>query len=207
MAFEFDFTEEKLAQILKGNTQIPHWFKALSDILPEYQITSAKRVAAFIAQAAHESGNFTALQENLNYRAETLSKIWPSRFPPAVAAQYAHNPEMIANRAYCDRMGNGPEASGDGFKYCGRGLFQLTGKDNYQNFADSLETDLDKVAEYMHTFEGAVQSACWFWETNNLNRFADSGDIKGMTKVINGGYLGLEERLSHYNHAIDVLES
>jgi putative chitinase len=205
MAFEFDFTQEKLGAIISGNSETPHWFKALSDILPDYNITSVHRVAAFLAQAAHESANFTALQENLNYKAETLSKVWPSRFPPDVAQQYAHNPEQIANRAYANRMGNGPEESGDGFRYCGRGLFQLTGKDNYQAFADSLQTDLDKVTGYMHTFEGAVQSACWFWENNNLNALADSGDIKQMTKVINGGYLGLEERLTHYNHAMQVL--
>jgi putative chitinase len=102
-------------------------------------------------------------------------------------------------------MGNGPEASGDGFRYCGRGLIQLTGKNNYQAFADSLEMDVEDVPEYLATFEGAAQSACWFWESNNLNRFADKGDIKGLTKAINGGYIGLEDREHHYNHALHVL--
>jgi putative chitinase len=207
MALEFDLTAEMLTQVIGKNPNIDHWVKALTEILPDYGITTPKRVAAFIAQAAHESGNFTALQENLNYRAETLSKVWPSRFPPNVAGQYAHNPEAIANRAYGGRMGNGPEETGDGFKYCGRGLIQLTGKDNYQAFADSMECGLDEVANYMHTFEGAVQSACWFWESNNLNKWADAGDIKTMTKIINGGYLGLEDRINHYNHALEVFEA
>ena len=112
---------------------------------------------------------------------------------------------MIANRAYCDRMGNGPEESGDGWRYAGKGLIQLTGKDNYTRFAESIETPVEQLPEYLGTFEGAVQSACWFWETNGLNQFADSGDILTLTKRINGGTLGLEERTQHYQHAIQVL--
>jgi putative chitinase len=125
-------------------------------------------------------------------------------FPPDIAAQYAHNQPKIANRAYGSRMGNGDEASGDGWKYCGRGLIQLTGKNNYQAFADSLEMSVDDVPEYLGTFEGAAQSACWFWETNNLNTFADKGDILTMTKRINGGTLGLADRQKHYDHALHV---
>jgi putative chitinase len=105
---------------------------------------------------------------------------------------------------YANRLGNSDEASGDGYRYCGRGLIQLTGKNNYQNFADSIETDVEEVSEYLGTFEGAVQSGCWFWETNNLNKWADAGDIKTMTKVINGGYIGLEDRIKHYDHALHV---
>jgi putative chitinase len=102
-------------------------------------------------------------------------------------------------------MGNGDEASGDGWRFCGKGLIQLTGRDNYQDFADSIETPIDEVSEYLQTFEGAAQSACWFWETNNLNREADVGDIKTMTRKINGGYIGLEDRFKHYHHALDIL--
>jgi putative chitinase len=102
-------------------------------------------------------------------------------------------------------MGNGDEASGDGFRYCGRGLIQLTGKSNYQAFADSLEMKVEDVPEYLQTFEGAAQSACWFWESNNLNKHADAGDIKTMTKVINGGYIGLDDRIAHYEHAKHIL--
>ena len=198
-------TLEQLKQIIPGNPYVEQWCDALNKLLPDYEINTPQRIAAFLAQCAHESANFTALQENLNYKAASLSRVWPSRFPPGIAEQYAHNPEKIANRAYCDRMGNGNEASGDGWRYCGRGLIQLTGKDNYTDFADSIGVTPEEVSEYLGTFEGAAQSACWFWESNNLNRFADVGDIKGLTKAINGGYIGLEDREKHYGHALHVL--
>ena len=203
--FAFNFTPEQLAQIIPNNPYVAEWYDAVSRILPDYEINTVPRVAAFLAQCAHESANFTALKENLNYTAASLSRVWPSRFPPAIAEQYAHNQEMIANRAYCDRMGNGPEESGDGWRYAGKGLIQLTGKDNYTRFAESIETPVEQLPEYLGTFEGAVQSACWFWETNGLNQFADAGDILTLTKRINGGTLGLEERTRHYQHACHVL--
>lgn len=202
-------SEAQLKQLLPRNPHVPYWHHALEQLLPDYDINTPKRIAAFIAQCAHESGGFTALKENLNYRWETLRKIWPRYFPTdAIAKDYATrlNKQMhIANRAYANRMGNGDEASGDGWKFCGRGLIQLTGRNNYQAFADSLEMSIDDVPEYLGTFEGAAQSACWFWESNNLNRFADKEDIKGLTKAINGGYLGLEDRIKHYQHALHVL--
>ena len=200
-----EITQQQLGACIGNNPYLEHWAEALNKILPDYDITTPQRVAAFIAQAAHESGGFTALHENLNYRPETLRKVFPRYFPDdATAARYAHNPEMIANKVYANRMGNGDEASGDGFRYCGRGLIQLTGHDNYQNFADSVGMDVTQVPEYLQTFEGAVQSACWFWENNNLNQYADSGDILTMTKRINGGTIGLEDRQKHYNQALQV---
>ena len=206
MSFNFNFTEGHLAQLIPGNPYVPQWYAALNMILPDYGINTVPRVAAFVAQCAHESGNFRLLQENLNYRAESLMKVWPSRFPNIeIARQYAQKPEAIANRAYCDRMGNGPESSGDGWRYAGKGLIQLTGKDNYSRFAESIETPVEEVAEYLTTFEGAVQSACWFWEVNNLNQWADAGDIVTLTKRINGGTIGLEDRQKHYQHALHVL--
>jgi len=199
-------TQQQLSQIIPGNTYVEHWCEALNNILPDYEINTPQRVAAFLAQCAHESGGFNALQENLNYKAESLMRTWPSRFPNMeVANHYAHNPELIANKVYADRMGNGPESSGDGWKYCGRGLIQLTGKDNYQAFADSLQMNVEDVPAYLGTFEGAIQSACWFWENNNLNQYADNGDITTMTKRINGGTIGLEDRMKHYQHALQVL--
>jgi putative chitinase len=132
--------------------------------------------------------------------------VWPRHFPNIdIAKQYAKKPEKIANKAYANRMGNGDESSGDGWKFIGRGLIQLTGRNNYQAFADSIETDIEDIPEYLQTFEGAVQSACWFWETNNLNRWADTGDIKEMTRRINGGFIGLDDRIKHYKHALHVL--
>ena len=205
MSFTFDFTKQQLAQLIPGNPYLDHWYNALNQLLPDYEINTPQRVAAFLAQCAHESGGFRALKENLNYKAESLVKVFPKYFPNLdIANQYAHNQEKIANRVYGGRMGNGPEESGDGFKYCGRGLIQLTGKQNYTNFADSIETPVEEVPEFLGTFEGAVQSACWFWETNNLNQFADKGDILTMTKRINGGTIGLEDRTKHYNHALHV---
>ena len=203
---DFILTRDQLAQLLPGNPYLDYWYSALERCLPDYDINTPQRVAAFMAQCAHESGNFKFLKENLNYRAESLCKVWPRYFPSLdVARQYAQNQERIANRAYANRMGNGPEESGDGWKFCGRGLIQLTGRNNYQSFADSIETDIEDVPHYLQTFEGAVQSACWFWESNNLNKWADVGDMVTLTKKINGGTLGLEDRIKHYNHALHVL--
>jgi putative chitinase len=197
---------EQLAQLIPGNPYITEWHEALSLCLPDYDINTPRRIAAFIAQCAHESSNFRVLKENLNYRAVTLRRVFPKYFPTDELANiYAGKPEKIANRVYGNRMGNGPEESGDGFRYCGRGLIQLTGKNNYQAFADSIETPVEDIPEYLATFEGAVQSACWFWETNNLNQWADKGDILTLTKRINGGTIGLEDRIKHYNHALHVL--
>jgi putative chitinase len=205
--FEFNFTQAQLAKILPGNPFIEHWYEALCKILPDYDINTVPRVAAFLAQTAHESGGYRALTENLNYRAVTLRKVFPKYFPTdELANAYAQKPEMIANRVYGGRMGNGDEHSGDGFRYCGRGLIQLTGKQNYCRFAESIETPVEELPEFLGTFEGAIQSACWFWETNNLNQWADAGDILKMTKIINGGTIGLEDRQKHFHHAIEVLQ-
>jgi putative chitinase len=202
-------TKEQLAQLIPGNPYLDQWCDALNEILPEYGIDTPQRVAAFIAQCAHESGNFRALKENLNYRPETLRKLFSKYFPTDdLARAYASMPnkqEAIANRIYASRMGNGDEQSGDGFRFCGRGLIQLTGRDNYTFFAGSLDIPVEEAAEYLQTFEGAVQSACWFWETNNLNQWADKDDILTLTKRINGGTIGLEDRKKHYEHAKHVL--
>jgi putative chitinase len=204
--FTFDFTQAKFEEIIGKNPNANHWFEALSEILPDYEINTVPRVAAFLAQTAHESGGYRAIKENLNYKAESLCKVWPRYFPNIdIARQYAQQPEKIANRAYGGRMGNGPEESGDGWKFAGKGLIQLTGKDNYTRYAQSLEISLDEASEHLTTFEGCVQSAAWFWEANNLNQFADSGDILTMTKRINGGTIGLEDRQKHYTHALHVL--
>ena len=204
-----ELTLEQLKQLLPKNPYVDHWHRALAQLLPDYEINTPQRIAAFIAQCAHESGGFTALKENLNYKAPTLRKLFAKYFPTdELANEYANKPnkqEAIANRIYANRMGNGDEASGDGFRYCGRGLIQLTGKSNYQNFADSLEMNVEDVPAYLATFEGAAQSACWFWESNNLNKWADTGDIKELTRRINGGYIGLEDRIKHYEHALHVM--
>jgi putative chitinase len=198
-------TKEQLQSCIGNNPYLEGWTEALNKILPDYNIDTPERVAAFIAQCAHESGNFVFLKENLNYRAESLMRTWPRYFPTIdIATQYARRPERIANRAYANRMGNGDEASGDGWRYAGKGLIQLTGKNNYEAFAESIETPVEEIPAYLETFEGAVQSAAFFWETNNLNQWADKGDILTLTKRINGGTIGLDDRIKHYNHALHV---
>lgn len=200
-----EITREQLAQIIPKNPYIDQWCTALNKLLPDYGIDTPQRVAAFLAQCAHESGGFVFLKENLNYRAASLRKVFPKYFPTdELAQQYEKQPEKIANRIYGSRMGNGDEASGDGYRYCGRGLIQLTGKNNYEAFAESIETPVAEIPAYLETFEGAVQSACWFWETNKLNQYADNNDILTMTKRINGGTIGLEDRMKHYAHALEV---
>jgi putative chitinase len=202
-------TEQQLKELLPKNPYVSHWHKALEQLFPDYEINTPQRVAAFVAQCAHESAGFTALVENLNYRWQSLRKVFPKYFPnDAIEQDYASRPnkqEAIANRIYASRMGNGDEASGDGFRYRGRGLIQLTGRHNYTWFAASLEITPEEATEYLMTFEGAAQSACWFWETNKLNQWADAGDILTLTKRINGGTIGLDDRIKHYEHALHVL--
>jgi putative chitinase len=209
MSFTFNFTKEMLGEMIGKNPYLENWHTAIDTILPEYEINTPQRVAAFVAQCAHESAGFKFLKENLNYKAASLRKVFGKYFPDdAIAAQYANRPnkqEAIANRVYANRMGNGDEDSGDGFRYLGRGLIQLTGKNNYTLFSASIDTPLEEIPEYLQTFEGAVQSACWFWEQNNLNQWADKGDILTLTKRINGGTIGLDDRIKHYNHALHVL--
>lgn len=204
-----NLTLAQLQQLLPKNPYVKQWHHALEQLLPDYEINTAQRIAAFIAQCSHESAGFTALKENLNYKAATLRKIFPKYFPTdEIANDYASRPDKqaaIANLVYANRMGNGSPESGDGYKFCGRGLIQLTGRDNYSWFAASLNISVEEASEYLQTFEGAAQSACWFWETNNLNRWADAGDIVMLTKKINGGTIGLEDRKKHYEHALHVL--
>lgn len=204
-----ELTLQQLQQLIPKNPYVKQWHTALAQLLPDYEINTPRRIAAFIAQCAHESGGFTALRENLNYKAVTLRKIFPKYFPTdEMAQQYASMPnkqQAIANLVYANRMGNGPPESGDGWRFAGKGLIQLTGKDNYTWFAASLGISVEEAAQYLETFEGAAQSACWFWETNKLNQWADAGDILMLTKRINGGTIGLEDRKKHYEHALHVL--
>ena len=168
-----------------------------------YDITTPLRVAGFLSQIGHESGGLAMLEENLNYKAETLMRVWPKRFPTLeFAQQYARNPQKIANSVYANRMGNGDEASGEGWKYRGRGLKQLTGKDNYTAFSKAIGTDFVANPDLLLEPVNAALSAGWFWSANGLNALADKGDVPGMTKRINGGTIGLEQRQALYNKAM-----
>ena len=206
MSFTFNFEKRHLRAMIGNNPYIDQWYNTICKILPEYEINNKYRVAAFVAQCAHESVNFTALRENLNYRAVSLRNTFGKYFTSdEMAKKFANNPEKIANVVYANRMGNGDEASGDGFRYLGRGLIQLTGKNTYTLFAASINIPVEEVPSYLGTFEGAVQSACWFWEQNNLNAVADKQDIVKMTKIINGGTHGLDDRILRYKNALKIL--
>ena len=182
------------------------WLEPLKETFEKYQIDTPKRQAAFIGQCMHESAGFKTLTENLNYSARGLMATWPSRFPSEeVANQYARNPEKIANRVYGGRMGNGPEETGDGWKYRGRGIKQLTGKENYERCGSGLGVDLVGNPDLLLDPKYAALSAGWYWNKHNINQLADRGDIETMTRRINGGLLGLDARRAAIQKAESVL--
>jgi putative chitinase len=195
-------SKEQLKELHIGE----QWVDALNATFERFDIMNPLRKAAFIAQCGHECGNFKMLEENLNYRAETLMKLWPKRFPTLeFANQYAKNPKKIANMVYANRMGNRDEASGDGYRFRGRGCIQLTGHANYYHAGQALGEDFVMQPELVATPMYAALSAGFFWNTHKLNVLADNRDIKMMTKRINGGFIGLADRERHYNEALIVL--
>lgn len=210
----FPMTEAQLKAMINNNPKSAEWFEALAEIMPKYEIDTPERIAGFIAQCAHESADFKRLEENLNYSEKALLSVFGRYFGKGGkkrnAAEYARNPEMIANYVYQDEfrtkkgaMGNVEE--GDGWRFRGRGLKQLTGRNNYTAFGKSVGMSAEEAAEYVATPKGAVESACWFWDTNKLNAIADTGDIVKMTKKINGGTIGLEDRKKRYEQAMAIL--
>lgn len=162
-------------------------------------INNRNRIAAFLAQTGFESNYFNVIEENLNYSAEGLMKTFPSRFNSITAAAYAHKPAQIANRAYAGKNGNGDEASGDGWRYHGRGLIQLTTKNNYVACAKVLNKTPNDLTFYALTPKGAVETASWFWAANKLNGYADMDDIDSITRRVNAAGLGMETRRNLYN--------
>jgi putative chitinase len=199
-------TEQNLSQICTKNKNVGELLIALLNVLDKYEINTNNRIAGFLAQCGHESADFTVLKENLNYGAAGLRGTFGKYFADdATAKAYERQPEKIANRVYANRMGNGNEASGDGFKYRGRGAIQLTGHDNYQAFATAIGQSLPDTIAYLETLEGAIESAAWFWKKNGLNATCDADDIVAMTKKINGGTIGLDDRKAHYLKAKSLL--
>ena len=179
---------------------------ALNLVLEKYEINTVNRVAGFLAQCGHESGQFNITHENLNYSTQGLRGTFPKYFPnDGIANTYARNPEKIGNRVYANRMGNGDETSGDGYKYRGRGAIQLTGHDNYAAFGKSIGKEMADTITYLETLPGAIESACWFWKNNHVNATCDADDIVAMTKKINGGTIGLDERKELYESAKEAL--
>jgi putative chitinase len=177
------------------------YIEALNEAMDKFGIDTPARQAMFLAQCCHESGHFRLTQENLNYKAESLSRVFPKYFRDKDPEDYAKQPEKIANLVYGNRMGNGDEESGDGWRFHGRGLIQLTGKDNYEALGEAIGKDLTAEPDFVASPEGAALSAAWFWHKNNLNHFADADDIVSCTKRVNGGTIGLEERKELYEGA------
>ena len=204
--FKFDF-EEWMAEELIHRDDWKEWYDSMCEILPLWGVDTVERVAGFIAQCGHESGGFRVLSENLNYSAKALNTIFPKYFRHAGrdANEYHRQPEKIANVIYANRMDNGDTDTGDGWKFRGGGILQLTGRYNYTQFGKAVEKTAEEAVEYVRTKAGALDSACWFWDENNINDYCDRQDIVGMTKRINGGTIGLEDRKKHYIHALDVL--
>lgn len=186
----------------------PKWVEPLNATFQRFGIVTPRQQAAFIGQCGHECGNFRILEENLNYRAETLMKIWPKRFPTLeIANQYARQPKKIANKVYADRMGNRDEASGDGFRFRGRGCIQLTGSANYFHAGQALGVDFIMEPDLVATPMYAALTAGFFWNTQKLNALADAGNNLAITKKINGGTIGLNDRILHTNQALALLDS
>lgn len=196
---------ESLQKLFPANRSVVELASALNELLPKYEINTKDRICAFLAQCGHESAGFKILSENLNYSKDGLLKTFSKYFNESTATAYARQPEKIASKVYANRMGNGDEASKDGFTYRGRGAIQLTGKNNYQAFATAIGKSLPETVAYCGTLAGALESACWYWKTNGLNAFADKKDVIGMTKKINGGLIGIVDRQELYNKAQQVI--
>ena len=180
------------------------WLEPLQETFEKYQINTPKRQACFIGQCMHESGGFKFLKENLNYSAKALMATWPSRFPDMdMAEKYERQPEKIANKVYSGRMGNTED--GDGAKFIGRGLIQLTGKDNYKAFGEAIGEDLVSNPQLVEQPRYAALSAGWFWNKRGLNALADAMDITTLTVRINGGKIGIDDRIAKINKALDIL--
>ena len=191
--FKFDF-EEWMAEELIHRDDWKDWYEAMLEVLPLWEVNTAERVAMFVAQCGHESGGFRVLSENLNYSAKALNTIFPKYFRRANrdANEYHRQPEKIANVIYASRMDNGDTDSGDGWRFRGGGILQLTGRYNYTQFAKEMEMTPEEATDYVRTKKGALDSACWFWDTNGINKYCDNMDVVGATKRINGGTIGLD---------------
>lgn len=195
-------TLEQFQKMIPTNKSAKEWFDIAQELFPKYGLTTVNRIAGFMAQAGHESGDFKTLQENLNYSETNLLKTFGRYFTKETAKQFARKPELIANRVYDDanrtnKLGN--TQPGDGWRFRGRGLIQLTGRWNYDKFGNTIGMTAEQAAAYMETKKGAMESALWFWKNHNLNRFADADDIKGMSQVVNGGDNGMSDRVARYS--------
>lgn len=193
--------------MLRSNPNSDEWLDLVNEILPKYKIDTPERIAAFFAQTAYESADFTLLIENMNYSAEGLERVFSRYFSKSNinADHFARQPEKIANYVYGGRMGNGGPQTGDGWRYRGRGIIQLTGKENYRMFAEGVGMQLSEVTAYLETKKGALESACWFWSSKGLNNYADRGAIETISKRVNGGTNGMAERKKRFRKFLSVV--
>lgn len=203
-----DLIDAQLLQIAAPETpavELAAWVQPIKDACKRFEIDRVRRVAAFIAQMAHESG-LRPRTENLNYSAERLMEVWPNRFPTmAEATRYSRNPEKLANYVYGGRMGNGPQASGDGWRFRGTGPLQVTGRDNFTRFAEAMDMSIDDAVAYARTIEGGIMAAAWFWEENDINRLADTPGVEDESRRINGGTNGLADRRARFDRVVKEL--
>lgn len=199
-------TLEILAKLLKPEVALD-WFDPLNSAAEAYQINTSPRIAAWLGQLLHESGEFKFLEENLSYSAQALLRVFPKYFNADQAVVYARRPQAIANRVYGKRMGNGDEASNDGWQYRGRGLIQLTGKDNYRAASAALKYDFLKDPNSLTLPTWAALSAAWFWNAHGCNVLADKADYTAITKTINGGTHGLDSRIAYTQRVLALLKA
>ena len=205
-------TLEQFSAMIPSNKEPEAWYEAAVPMFEKYEINTSNRVAGFMAQCAHESLDFTRLVENLNYSEKALNSVFGRYFGKGKrdAKEYARNQEKIANYVYQDEFRSkrgalGNTNAGDGWLFRGRGIKQLTGRNNYTQFANTVDMTAEEAADYVSTPKGAIESACWFWATNKLEKWADAGDNKGLTKKINGGTIGLDDRNRRWNAALAIL--
>lgn len=186
--------------------QLAPWVAPIKTACLKFEINTIRREGAFISQMAHESSLKPGREENMNYSAKRLTEVWPKRFSSiAAATPYAYNPEKLANRVYANRMGNGDEASGDGYNHRGAGPLQITGGDNWRGFATAMGMTLTEALAYGRTLEGGIMAAAWFWEENGINRLADTPGVSDESRRINGGLVGLEDRTARFNRTVAAL--
>jgi putative chitinase len=200
-----DLIDAQLLKIAAPETpavDLAVWVQPIKAACLRFEIDRVRRIAAFIAQMAHESG-LRPRTENLNYRAERLCQVWPSRFPNMASAQpYAGNPEKLANKVYAGRMGNGPPTSGDGWRFRGCGPLQITGRNNFSGFAQAMGISIEAAIEYARKIDGGIMAAAWFWEENDINRLADTPGVEDESRRINGGVTGLADRRARFDRVV-----
>lgn len=197
-----------LLRVAKPNaSELQQWVEPIRAACARFEINTIRRIAAFITTLAHEGGFKVGARENMNYSADRMAQVWPSRFrgPNALARALHRKPEEIANHVYANRMGNGPPESGDGWRFRGNGPIQLTGRANHEAFAAAMGMSLDEAVDWIATIEGGVMSAAWFWEENDVNRLADTPGVADETKRINGGTIGIEDRRAIFNRLVAAM--